>query len=353
MPAPTNDQLVAFYKEMLLARRIEERAGQLYVQQKFSGFCHLYIGQEAVSTGCLNAIRKGQDYVIGGYRDHVQPMVLGMTAREMMAELFGKATGCVRGKGGSMHMFSKSGRFLGGHGIVGGQAPLATGVGWKIKYNKEDLVCLCFIGDAAINQGQFHEAMNMAAIWNLPVIFIIENNLYGMGTAIKRTCTLDVLADRAKGYAMDQAVVDGRNVVNTYAQMTDIVANVRKTSKPILVEIQTYRLRGHSMSDPQAYRSKEEVEAERAKDCLILLQDELLKRKLAKEADFEKWEEEVAEIVEDAVTFADESPEPEVEELWDHVLAPEPEGLVFNADMYRRQAEEAAAGSVEEALARR
>jgi pyruvate dehydrogenase E1 component alpha subunit len=252
-----------------------------------------------------------------------------------------------------MHMFSKSGRFLGGHGIVGGQAPLATGVGWKIKYNKEDLVCLCFIGDAAINQGQFHEAMNMAAIWNLPVIFIIENNLYGMGTAIKRTCTLDVLADRAKGYAMDQAVVDGRNVVNTYAQMTDIVANVRKTSKPILVEIQTYRLRGHSMSDPQAYRSKEEVEAERAKDCLILLQDELLKRKLAKEADFEKWEEEVAEIVEDAVTFADESPEPEVEELWDHVLAPEPEGLVFNADMYRRQAEEAAAGSVEEALARR
>ena len=258
MPAPSNDQLVSFYKEMLLGRRIEERVGQLYVQQKFSGFCHLYIGQEAVSTGCLNAIRKGKDYVIGGYRDHVQPMVLGMSARAMMAELFGKATGCVRGKGGSMHMFSKEGRFLGGHGIVGGQAPLATGVGWQIKYTKEDLVCLCFIGDAAINQGQFHEAMNMAAIWNLPVIFIIENNLYGMGTAIKRTCTLDVLADRAKGYNMAQAVVDGRNVINTYMQMTEIVETVRKTSKPILIEIQTYRLRGHSMSDPQAYRSKQE-----------------------------------------------------------------------------------------------
>jgi len=344
MPAPTNDQLIPFYKEMLLGRRIEERAGQLYVQQKFSGFCHLYIGQEAVSTGCLNALRKGEDYVIGGYRDHVQPLVLGMTPRAMMAELYGKATGCVRGKGGSMHMFSKEGRFLGGHGIVGGQAPLATGLAWKIKSNKEDLVVLCFLGDAAINQGQFHEAMNMAAIWNLPVIFIIENNLYGMGTAIKRTCALDKLADRAKGYNMAQATVDGRNVLNTYSQMTDIIENVRKTSKPILVEIETYRLRGHSMSDPQHYRSKEEVEQERAKDCLILLKDEILKRKLATEEDFEKWEEETAEVVEDAVTFADESPNPELSELWDFVLAPEPEGLVHNADMYRAQAEALAAG---------
>lgn len=201
MPAPTSEQLVHFYKEMLLGRRFEERVGQLYVQQKFSGFCHLYIGQEAVSTGCLNAIRKGQDYVIGGYRDHVQPMVLGMTARAVMAELLGKVTGCARGKGGSMHMFSDELRYYGGHGIVGGQVPLAAGMGWKIKYKKEDLVCLCYMGDAAINQGQFHEALNMAAIWNLPVIFIIENNLYGMGTAISRTCTLKVLADRAKGYA--------------------------------------------------------------------------------------------------------------------------------------------------------
>ena len=328
MPSPTKDQLVFFYKEMLLARRIEERAGQLYVQQKFSGFCHLYIGQEAVSTGCLNAIRKGKDYVIGGYRDHVQPMALGMSGKEMMAELFGKVTGCAKGKGGSMHMFSKELRFFGGHGIVGGQAPLATGIGWKIKYSKEDLVCLCFVGDAAINQGQFHEALNMAAIWNLPVIFIIENNLYGMGTAIKRTCALDVLADRAKGYNMDQAIVDGRNVINTYKQMTEIVENVRKTSRPILIEIQTYRLRGHSMSDPQAYRSKEEVEAERQRDCLNLLKAEILLQKIAKEEDFEKWEQEAADEVEAAVEFAEDSPEPELAELYDYVLAPEPEGLV-------------------------
>lgn len=321
MPAPTNDQLIAFYKEMLLGRRFEERAGQLYVQQKFSGFCHLYIGQEAVSTGCLNAIRKKQDYVIGGYRDHVQPMVLGMTARAVMAELLGKVTGCSRGKGGSMHMFSAEHRYLGGHGIVGGQAALAAGVGWKIKYSKEDLVCLCFIGDAAINQGQFHEAMNMAAIWNLPVIFIIENNLYGMGTAISRTCALKVLADRAKGYAMDQAIVDGRNVINTYKQMGDIIENVRKTSRPILVEIQCYRFRGHSMSDPGTYRTKEEVESERLQDCLEQLKTHLLEKSLAKETDFEKWEEEVAEQVEDSVTFALESPDPELSEIWEHVLA--------------------------------
>lgn len=321
MPAPTNDQLIPFYKEMLLARRLEERAGQLYVQQKFSGFCHLYIGQEAVSTGCLNAIRKGQDYVIGAYRSHVQPMVLGMSARTVMAELYGKVTGCARGKGGSMHMFSKELRFFGGHGIVAGQCPLAAGFGWKIKYSKEDLVAVCFLGDAAINQGQFHEALNMCAIWDLPVIFIIENNLYGMGTAIKRTCSLEVLADRAKGYNMAQAIVDGRNVSNTYAQMTDIVEKVRKTSKPILVEIQTYRLRGHSMSDPGSYRSKEEVERERQQDCLVILRTQIEAKKLAGEADFEKWEEEIADIVEDAVTFAEESPEPELSEIYEHVLA--------------------------------
>lgn len=321
MAALSKEQLKDFYKDMLLARRFEERCGQLYVQQKFSGFCHLYIGQEAVSTGCLNAIRKGKDYVISGYRDHVQPMTLGMSPRAVMAELLGKATGCARGKGGSMHMFSKDLRYLGGHGIVGGQAPLAAGVGFKIKYSKEDLVCLCFIGDAAINQGQFHEAMNMAAIWNLPVIFIIENNLYGMGTAIKRTCALDSLADRAKGYNMDQAVVDGFDVVKTYTDMSKIIENVRKTSRPILVEILTYRFRGHSMSDPGSYRSKEEVERERQRDPLVLLKDKLIKDKTCKESDFEKWEEEIAEIVEDSVTFAEDSPEPELEELWHHVLA--------------------------------
>lgn len=322
MPAPSKEQLIPFYKEMLLGRRIEERVGQLYVQQKFSGFCHLYIGQEAISTGVLNALRKGQDYVIGAYRDHVQPLVLGMPPGVMVAELLGKATGCAGGKGGSMHMFSKEFRFLGGHGIVGGQCPIAAGVGWKIKSSKEDLVCVCFLGDAAINQGQFHEALNMCAIWDLPVIFIIENNLYGMGTAISRTCSLESLADRAKGYNMAQAVVDGRDVVNTYTAMTEIIENVRKTSKPILIEMQTYRFRGHSMSDPGHYRTKEEVEAERGQDCLVLLRNQIIAKKLAKEEDFELWEEEISAQVEEAITFAEDSPEPEMSAIFEHVLAP-------------------------------
>lgn len=321
MPKLPNSLLVDFYKQMLFARRIEERVGQLYVQQKFSGFCHLYIGQEAVAIGSLNALRKGQDYVISGYRDHVMPIVLGMDPGVMVAELLGKVTGCARGKGGSMHMFSEELRFMGGHGIVGGQVPLATGAGWKIKYKKEDLVSLCFLGDAAINQGQFHEALNMAAIWDLPCIFAIENNLYGMGTAISRTCTLSSLADRAKGYNMRQAVVDGYNVINTYTQMKEIVEETRRTSKPILVEIQTYRFRGHSVSDPGTYRSKEEVEKKRSQDCLVLLKNAMIAQKAAKEADFEKYEDEIAEQVEAAVTFAEESEEPPLSDIFEHVLA--------------------------------
>lgn len=320
MSAPKKEQLVPFYKEMLLARRLEERVGQLYVQQKFSGFCHLYIGQEAVSTGCLNAIRKGEDHVISAYRDHVQPMVLGMTPRAVVAELLGKATGCVKGKGGSMHFFSKELRYYGGHGIVGGQVPLAAGIGFKIKYKKEDNVVLCFLGDAAINQGQFHEALNMAAIWKLPCLFIIENNLYGMGTAISRTCALKNLADRAKGYNMRGEVVDGRDVTKTYAQMSELIADVRKTSEPILIDLQTYRLRGHSMSDPGHYRTKDELNAERERDCLVILKSHIISKKLATEADFEHWDEEVALVVDDAVQFAEESPQPEMSEIWTDIF---------------------------------
>jgi pyruvate dehydrogenase E1 component alpha subunit len=312
--------LISFYKEMLLGRRIEERVGQLYVQQKFSGFCHLYIGQEAVGTGCLNAIQKGQDYVITGYRDHFLPLVLGMDPGVMLAELLGKVTGCARGKGGSMHMFSEKLRFMGGHGIVGGQVPLAVGAGWKIKYNKEKLVVLCFLGDAAINQGQFHEALNMAAIWKLPCLFIIENNLYGMGTAISRTCTLKNLADRAKGYGMRQAVVDGRHVLQTYPQMKDLVDHTRQTSEPILIEMQTYRFRGHSVSDPGNYRTKDEVEKERSRDCLVLLKESILQQKAAKENDFETFEDEIGQTIDAAVQFAENSPEPELHEIYEHVL---------------------------------
>ncbi len=316
----SKEMSISFYKDMLLSRRLEERVGQLYVQQKFSGFCHLYIGQEAVATGTLNALRKGEDYVITGYRDHTMPVTLGMDPGVMIAELLGKVTGSSRGKGGSMHMFSEKLRFLGGHGIVGGQVPLAVGAGWKIKYKKEDLVSVCFLGDAAINQGQFHEALNMAAIWNLPCIFIVENNLYGMGTAISRTCTLKNLADRAKGYNMRQAIVDGHDVIKCYQQMSEIVAETRKTSAPIFVEAQTYRFRGHSVSDPGSYRTKEEVEKEKQRDPLVLLQKYLTKNHSSSEKDFEKWEDEIAEIIEKAVSFAEESPEPDINELFDHVL---------------------------------
>lgn len=316
----TKEQKIAFYKEMLLARRLEERVGQLYTQQKFSGFCHLYIGQEAVSTGCLNAIRKGQDYVITAYRDHVMPIVLGMKPGEVVAELLGKSGGCVKGKGGSMHMFSKELRFLGGHGIVGGQVPIAVGAAWKIKYKKEDLVSLCFLGDAAVNQGQFYEALNMAAIWDLPCVIIIENNKYGMGTAISRTSRTEVLADRAKAFNMRQAVVDGRNVLNTYNDMLSIIEETRKTQKPILVEIQTYRFRGHSVSDPGFYRSKEEVEKERGLDCILQLKNHLLQEKICVEGDFEKFEDEIADQVEEAVEFAENSPEPALEEAFTDVL---------------------------------
>ncbi len=318
----TKQQCIEFYKDMLLCRRFEEKVSQLYVQQKFGGFCHLYIGQEALGTGCLNAIRKGKDYVISGYRDHTQPITLGMDPGVVLAELLAKSTGCAQGKGGSMHMFSKSLRYLGGHGIVGGQVPLAAGVGWKIAYEKEDLVILCFIGDAAINQGQFHEALNMCAIWKLPVIVIIENNLYGMGTAISRTCTLSSLADRAKGYNMRQAVIDGRNVLNTYTQMLEIVEETRKTRQPILVEAQTYRLRGHSMSDPGHYRSKEEVENERNNDCLKILENHMISQKIAQSKDFESWEDWAILEVEKAVEFASTSPEPELSDLYSNVLAP-------------------------------
>jgi pyruvate dehydrogenase E1 component alpha subunit len=317
----SNKQLLDIYYEMLLSRRIEERVGQLYVQQKFSGFCHLYIGQEATASGVLNAIRKGQDYVITGYRDHTMPLVLGMPPREMIAELLGKATGCSKGMGGSMHMFSHEHRFLGGHGIVGGQVPLATGVGWKIKYMKEDLVCVCFMGDAAINQGQFHEALNMAAIWDLPVIFIIENNFYGMGTAISRTCTLKNLASRAKAYNMREAVVDGRDVTKTLSSMIEIVEETRKTQKPILVEIQTYRFRGHSVSDPGHYRQKEEVEFEKSRDCLIVLGQHLMKEDAITQAELDDMEDVVQKVIDEAVDYAMESPEPEISQLFNYVLA--------------------------------
>jgi pyruvate dehydrogenase E1 component alpha subunit len=316
------DLLVKMYKDMALFRRFEERVGLAYTKQKFSGFCHLHIGQEALAVGVQSALRDS-DYMLSGYRSHTQAIGKGISPEAVMAELFGKVDGCCRGKGGSMHMFSKEHRFLGGHGIVGGQTPIAAGVGFSIRYRNEDDVCVCYMGDAATNQGQFFEAMNMAATWDLPVLFIIENNRYGMGTDIRRTTSVDALWKRALAFDMAHSDVDGMHVVTVYEHVKDIVDQMRKDHKPYLLEALTYRYRGHSVSDPGTYRTKEEVEDyQKNRDPIMQLERYMTEQKLASEADFKAWDKEAKERVKAAEEFADNSPNPPVEELWDHVLVP-------------------------------
>ena len=266
---------MSFYRDMLFYRRFEERVQVAYTQGKFSGFCHLHIGQEAVCVGVQAVLRK-TDYVISGYRSHTQAIAKGIPALAVMAEMFGKATGCCRGKGGSMHMFSAARRFFGGHGIVGGQAPLATGIAFKINYRHEDDIVVCYLGDAAVNQGQVMEAMNMAMIWNLPLLLIIENNRYGMGTDIKRTTSIEKLCERANGFAMPAAQMDGMDVISTYLQTQAIASQVRKQKKPFLLEALTYRYRGHSVSDPGNYRTKAELEQYHQEDPITKLGGQLL-----------------------------------------------------------------------------
>jgi pyruvate dehydrogenase E1 component alpha subunit len=316
------DLLVKMYKDMALFRRFEERVGLAYTKQKFSGFCHLHIGQEALAVGVQSALRE-TDYMLSGYRSHTQAIGKGISPEAVMAELFGKVDGCCRGKGGSMHMFSKEHRFLGGHGIVGGQTPIAAGVGFSIRYRNEDDVCVCYMGDAATNQGQFFEAMNMAATWDLPVLFIIENNKYGMGTDIRRTTSVDALWKRALAFDMAHSDVDGMNVVTVHEHVKSIVDQMRKDHKPYFLEALTYRYRGHSVSDPGTYRTKEEVEDyQKNRDPIMQLERYMSEQKLASEADFKAWDNEAKERVKAAEEFADNSPDPSVEELWDHVLVP-------------------------------
>ena len=266
---------MSFYHDMLFYRRFEERVQVAYTQGKFSGFCHLHIGQEAVCVG-VQAVLRETDYVISGYRSHTQAIAKGIAPLEVMAEIFGKATGCCRGKGGSMHMFSFARRFFGGHGIVGGQAPLATGIAFKINYRNEDDLVVCYFGDAAMNQGQVMEAMNMAMIWNLPLLFIIENNRYGMGTDIKRTTSIEKLCDRAAGFGMPSAQMNGMNVIAVYQQTQKIAAQIRQQKQPFLLEALTYRYRGHSVSDPGNYRTKEELDSYRKDDPITKLGDQLV-----------------------------------------------------------------------------
>ena len=310
--------LRAMYRNMLLQRRFEERAAQMYGRQKIAGFLHLYIGQEAVSTGTVWAL-DDEDPIITAYRDHGLGLARGMTANESMAELFGKIDGSSRGKGGSMHFFSVENHFYGGHGIVGGQIPLAVGLGFAQKYKETGKIAVGFFGDGAINQGAFHEAANLAAIYDIPVLLVCENNGYAMGTAVDRAMGEPDLYKQAYAYGMTGALVDGMDVFEVYHAMRELAAQAREKSRPALVEIRTYRYRGHSMSDPQKYRTKEEMEAKKNEDPIIRLQAYILEHDLAPREDLDAIDEEVKQVVLDSVAFAEESPFPAVETMYEDV----------------------------------
>lgn len=319
--------LVSLLHDMLLIRRFEEKAGQMYGLKKIGGFCHLYNGQEAVALGTIRALDLKKDYVLTSYRDHAHAIICGMEPKHVMAELYGKIDGCSRGKGGSMHLFDVENHMLGGNGIVGAQIPVATGVAFKSAYEyktgkaKELGVTLCYFGDGAIHQGSFHESLNLAAIWNLPVIFIVENNQFGMGTAVKRVSGVEDFAVKADGYGIQGKTIDGMNVLTVYEEMGKIIEESRKTSRPFLVDIKTYRYKGHSMSDPAKYRTKEELEAYKQQDPIIQLKADLLAQKLITEDDFKKMDDAIKQLVQDAVDFAEASPEPPLHTLYEDIYA--------------------------------
>ncbi|HEY2712361.1 MAG TPA: pyruvate dehydrogenase (acetyl-transferring) E1 component subunit alpha [Chthoniobacterales bacterium] len=300
---------------MLLIRRFEERASQQYQAQKIGGFCHLYIGQEAVVTGAAAATRS-DDYIITAYRDHAHALVRGTSVDACMAELFGKVSGCSHGLGGSMHYFDKSRHMYGGHAIVGAHVPLATGIAFASKYRKEDRVTLCFFGDGAINQGAFHEALNLAGLFKLPVIFICENNYFAMGTSVKRSTSLEQIADRAEGYDMPSEIIDGMNFREVRDKLSEIIASIRKDPHPAFVEARTYRYRGHSMSDPASYRTKEELEKYRLEDPIIRLRAQLTRENKLTNEQFDALDKKAKEVAMASVKFAEKSPEPPIEDLY-------------------------------------
>jgi pyruvate dehydrogenase E1 component alpha subunit len=321
MTAPS-ELHVTMLRRMLLIRRFEEKAAEAYALGKIGGFCHLYIGQEAVAVGSLSALRE-DDYAISSYREHGQALVRGVPPGAVMAELFGKATGCSKGKGGSMHLFDARRRFMGGHGIVGGHIPLAAGIAFAVKYQGGDQVCVCFFGEAAVNIGAFHEALNMASVWKLPVIFLCENNRYGMGTAFERVAAVTDVVEHACSYDMAAEAVDGMNVLTVYDATRRAVERARKGGHPTLLEVRTYRYMGHSMSDPLhgVYRTKDEVEEQKKKDPITQLAEKLKEDKVFDQAALDALDAEIHAEVDAAVKFADESPDPDPAELYTDVLA--------------------------------
>lgn len=316
----SKEELLEFYRQMLLIRRFEEKAGQLYGLGLIGGFCHLYIGQEAVAVGLQSALEVGKDSVITGYRDHGHMLAYGIDPKVIMAELTGRAAGISKGKGGSMHMFSTEHKFYGGHGIVGAQVSLGAGLGFKHKYTGDGGVCLAYFGDGAANQGQVYESFNMAELWKLPVIFVIENNQYAMGTSVNRASSEDQLYKRGESFRIPGLQIDGMDVLACRGAIETALEWVRGGKGPIILEMKTYRYRGHSMSDPAKYRSRDEVQAVRDKSDPI----EAVKRELeaagVKEDELKAMEKEIRKIVGDAADFAESAPEPDTNELYTEVL---------------------------------
>jgi len=307
-----------WYEIMMRVRKFEEKSAQLYGQQKIKGFCHLYIGQEAIVAGMMSAITP-DDKVITAYRDHGHALAMGISSDAVMAELYGKATGCTKGKGGSMHMFSREHNFMGGHGIVGAQIPLGAGIALAEQYMGTKNICLCFMGDGAVRQGALHEAFNMAMLWKLPVVFICENNDYAMGTSVERTTNVLDIYKIGSAYEMPSHQVDGMQCETVHEAIAAAADRARKGEGPTFLEIKTYRYRGHSMSDPGTYRTKDEVAKYKALDPLETTKETILKQKFATEAELEQMEETIAEEVNRSVEFAENSPFPDADELYTDV----------------------------------
>jgi pyruvate dehydrogenase E1 component alpha subunit len=310
----TKSQYLDAFHQMLLIRRFEEKCGQFYGMGLIAGFCHLYIGQEAVIAGVSLAKRQG-DHTITSYRDHGHIIAAGIDPKAVLAELTGRATGCSKGKGGSMHMFDPANNFHGGHGIVGAQVPIGTGLAFAEKYKGTDNACLTFFGDGALHQGQVYESFNMAKLWNLPVIYIIENNEYAMGTSVARSTGMPELWRRGESFGIPGKQVDGMDLESVYGAVSDALEHVRNGNGPILLEMKTYRYRGHSMSDPAKYRSKEEVEEHKENK----IREHILKNKYATEEELKNIEKKIKDIVQEAAEFAENSPEPDLSELYTNV----------------------------------
>lgn len=319
-PEFSKETYLYWYESMYTMRKFEEKAAQMYGKQKIKGFCHLYIGQEACVAGAVTALTK-DDKWITAYRDHAHPIGLGTEPKYVMAELFARVTGVSRGKGGSMHMFDKERNFFGGHGIVGGQIPLGAGIAFAEQYKKTKNLCMTYMGDGAVRQGAFHESLNIAMTFNLPCIFVIENNGYAMGTSVKRTSNVNELYTLAEAYDMPSEPVNAMNVEEVHQAVAKAAKRARDGKGPTLLEFKTYRYKGHSISDPAKYRTKEELENYKSQDPIIQVKNTILQRKMATEDELKEIDNKVKKLIDDAIKFADESPYPDTDEALKHVYA--------------------------------